>query len=291
MIEDALKAGKAAARARYLALKLVKPGVKIIDIANALEDEIIKQGCVVGFPCNISINDIAAHDTPMINDDRVIMKGDLVKVDIGACSNGVLSDTARTIEAGVVKDSQIIKCIDECMEEALKVIKSGAKISGVGNVVGGVAEKYGFTIVKNLVGHGLGEYIVHTGISIPNYRNNDPGIFKDGDLVAIEPYITKGVGKAVNLNRTELFSLRQVKSLRIRKGRQLLDWIVKERRTLPFCKRWLTGYGHQLDFILNDMVKQGVLVKYPVLRESGKMPVAQKEHTILLADEPIITTK
>ncbi len=291
MIDEAIKAGKAAARARDLALKIVKPGAKVFDVAEQIEKEILRNDCGIAFPCNISINEIAAHDSAMINDTRIIKKGDVVKIDVGAHVNGIMSDTARTVVAGEKEDPAIVKCVEECMERVLEVVKPGANINSVGEAAQKVADAYGFSIVKNLVGHGLGKYEVHTGISIPNYRNKEKGVFKNGDLIAVEPYVTSGYGSAIGISRAEIYSLKKVKSVRIRQAKEILDWVVKERKTLPFCKRWLSDFGSSVDFTIKTMVNQGILEEYKVLREVSKKVVAQRENTILLLDEPIVTTK
>jgi methionyl aminopeptidase len=291
MIEKAVQAGRAAASARDLCLKLVRPGAKVLNIAEKMEGEILRHGCGIAFPVNISINEFAAHDTAGMNDKRIIMKGDVVKVDVGAHVDGVIADTARTVEAGSSKNAKLIKCVEEGLEKALGVVKIGARISAVGEAVQSVADEYGFSVVKNLVGHGLGDYCVHTGVSIPNYRNNEKKVFEKGMLVALEPYITSGNGVAVAGGRAEIYSLKQVKPARIRKARELVKWVVKERKTLPFCKRWLDSYGNQLDFILKTLVRQGVLREYEVLKEKSGKVVSQREHTVLVSEEPIITTK
>jgi methionyl aminopeptidase len=291
MIEKAVKAGKVAAKARDAGVKLVKPGAKVLEIAEFVEEKIRKAGCGVAFPVNISINEIAAHDTAKIGDERIIRKGDLVKLDVGVHVDGVIADTARTAEAGSSESAELVKCVEEGLEKALSMVKPGNRVNVVGEAVQAVADSYGFSVVKNLVGHGLGNYNVHTGVSIPNYRNNDRSAFKEGMLVALEPYVTSGNGLAISTGAAEIYSLKQVKPVRIRKARQLLDWVVNERRTLPFCKRWLRGYGGQLDFILKTLVRQGILTKYGVLKEKSGKKVSQAEHTVLVLDEPITTTK
>ena len=290
MIDEAIRAGKVASKARDLCLKIVKPGVKVFDVAEKIEAKIISSGCSIAFPVNISINELAAHDTAMLNDKRVFKKGDVVKVDVGVHVNGFIADTARTVIAGEV-NNKLVNCVEKCLSEALKVVRPGEKISGVGDVIQGVADSCGFSVVKNLVGHGLGEYNVHTGVSIPNYKNNEKGVFGEGELVALEPYLTTGTGNAVGISRAEIYSLKKFKPVRVRKARELLDWVVEERKGLPFCKRWLKGYGNQLEFILKLLTRQGILTEYKVLREVSEKRVSQREDTVLLLEKPIITTK
>jgi methionyl aminopeptidase len=83
VIEKYRKAGQIAKEVREWSRSLIKEGAKTLQIAEAIEEKIVKLGGKMAFPTNISINAIAAHSTPRINDETILMKGDLVKVDIG----------------------------------------------------------------------------------------------------------------------------------------------------------------------------------------------------------------
>ena len=97
IIQHYIKAGRATAAAKKLARKLVKPGSLFLDIANKCEAEIINSGCELAFPINMSLNEIAAHYSPIIDDETVIPEHGLLKIDVGAHFNGYIADSAFTI--------------------------------------------------------------------------------------------------------------------------------------------------------------------------------------------------
>ena len=92
------KAGEVSAAARDLGISLCKPGAKLLDIAQEVEGYIRDHGCGVAFPCNLSINEVAAHYTPTPNDQTRLEIGDVIKVDCGAVLDGYIGDTAATVE-------------------------------------------------------------------------------------------------------------------------------------------------------------------------------------------------
>lgn len=286
----AVEAGRVAKRVLGKCSSLVKQDAGILDIAEKVEGMIVDADVGIAFPVNISIDDISAHDTARINDGRVLEKGMVVKVDVGVHVNGIIADTARTFEVGSSEHRSIISLVEECALKGVMKIKPGSRIRDVGREIDGIIEGSGFNVVENLVGHGLGLFNVHCEPSIQNFDGRNSGIFKSGELVAVEPYLTYGKGFCVNSPSCEIFSLERVKPVRVFKAREILEWIKKERTTLPFCKRWLSSYGSQLDFLLNLLVKEGVLHPYPVLREISGEKVAQAEHTVLIKDNPIVTT-
>ena len=91
--EDWITAGKIAAEVREWSKQLIKPGTKLLDIANAIEAKIREKGAVPGFPVNLSLNETAAHYTPILN-DTLILSDHIIKVDIGVSYNGAIGDTA-----------------------------------------------------------------------------------------------------------------------------------------------------------------------------------------------------
>ena len=100
MFEKYEKAGEILKKVKEEVVKLVKPGVKLLDVAEFVEKRIVELGGKPAFPCNISINSDAAHFTPKKNDERVFKDGDVVKIDIGAHVDGYIADKAITIDLG-----------------------------------------------------------------------------------------------------------------------------------------------------------------------------------------------
>ena len=110
-IEKYIKAGEIAARVRELAEKYAKPGMKIIELAEHVENKIIELGGKPAFPCNISINEEAAHRTPVIGDELVIPDNSVVKVDIGVHIDGYIADTATTLNFNPQYEGLVLACL------------------------------------------------------------------------------------------------------------------------------------------------------------------------------------
>ncbi len=290
--ESIILAGRTAKKVLEGSRGMIKEGVKYLDVAEKLEKQLLDSGVGIGFPVNISVNDAAAHDSARPNDTRTFQKGDLVKIDLGAHVNGFIADNAYTSEITTDKHSKLIECTNRSLEAAISTIKTGVKIKEIGNAVQKVMDSYGFSSVKNLVGHSIGRYEIHAGLNIPNYKNNDNTVLKEGMLIAIEPYATYGKGFAINAKDIEVFSIESTKPIRVFQARKLFDWVFKERRTLPFCRRWVEKeFGNRTDFLLTALVKTGNIHAYPVLKEVSGEVVSQTEDSILVKEEPIITTK
>lgn len=293
ILEKYKKAGKIAKEALDLAIELVKEDVKAIDVAEKVEAKVIELGGKPAWPLNISINSIAAHWTPKIGDETVFKKGDLVKLDVGVHVDGFIADTAKTIEIGTNKWEKLIKASEDALEEALKIAKPGTTISEIGAAIENKIKEHGFIPIANLTGHGLDEYENHTSPTIPNFDNKSNQKLEKGDVIAIEPFATDGVGKVIDAKESEIFKLENPKPTRQRMARKILEHVAEEHLTLPFCKRWLQkrvkGFG--LEMGVRELRRIESLHNFSVLKEESNGMVSQAEHTIILLDEPIIITK
>lgn len=290
-----VKAGEIAYRVKKNARRLVKPGVRIIEIAESIEREIKELGGLPAFPVNISVNEVAAHRTPYIDDAEVIPEASAVKVDIGVHVNGYIADTAVT----VVLDDKLIPLAEaahNALMKALKAVKPGAKFREIGKIIENTARKAGFKVIKNLSGHSLGHYLIHGGEVIPNY--NDPfvlGRFRTGKAYAIEPFVTTGKGVVKEAKgKIQIYSLRRVKGKPLSESEhKVLSEIIRRFKTLPFCERWLVDVGSasNLRASLTSLARKGYLNQYPVLVEAGGGLVTQFEETILIThDGDVIVT-
>lgn len=262
---------------------LLKEGVKTLEIAEKIEGKILKLGGEIAFPVNISINNIAAHYTPDINDDATLNANDLVKIDIGVHVNGYIWDRAFTVYIGQ-KQHPLIEASEKALAEAIKLIKPGVKIFEISEVVESTLQEFGFNPVRNLCGHGLERYNTHAQPTIPNGRNNIKEEIRPG-VIAMEVFATNGVGWAKESDRALIFSFLQQKPVRIWEGRQILQWAAIERKTLPFAKRWLVDKFNiselKIDMALKQLLDVDAIRKYPVLREENGL-VAQTEDTIIV---------
>ncbi len=284
-MERYLKAGEIACRVRKFAEQIVKPGISLLDIATKLENEIRALGGDPAFPINISINEVAAHYTPVPRDSLVVPENSVVKVDIGVHVDGCIADTAITI----VFDSRyerLAEAAREALERALKIVKPGTRFSDVGRVIEGTIKSYGYRPILNLSGHSLDAYTIHAGDIIPNYRDiRNFGRFREGRAYAIEPFATDGIGLVDEAPTVTIYALRynpkKLKNLDS-EARMLFERIYSERKTLPFALRWYTEDPAKLVNTLRRLSSASLLIEYPVLVERTRGMVAQFEHTVLI---------
>lgn len=148
-----------------------------------------------GYPASIcaSIDDMVVHGIPSDND--VIKEGQLVSIDVGVEYNGWQGDAARTFMIGTVSEEKkkLVKVTEECFFRAIENLKDGTPLGDIGYAVQSHAEANGFSVVRALVGHGIGREM-HEDPSVPNYGKKGTGIrLKKGMVIAIEPMINAGV--------------------------------------------------------------------------------------------------
>lgn len=293
VIEKYKKAGKIAKEVRELSRSMVKEGAKTLHIAEEIEKKIKELGGEIAFPTNISINSVAAHSTPGINDETVLRLGDVVKVDLGVHVEGFIADTAYTVEIGTNNMKDLIKASDEALKAAIDIVKPGVEIRKIGAVVEEAMQRYGVLPIENLSGHEVGEYELHAGITIPNFDNGSTTKLEEGMAIAIEPFATNGIGKIIEAKESEIFRLIGERSVvRQQMARKIMMYVGETHQFLPFCKRWIAkevgGFG--IDMGMRELVRNGILHHYPVLKEEKNGMVSQAEHTILVFDKPIVTT-
>jgi len=294
VIKKYIKAGKIAKEVREYSDKIVKPGEKALDICLELEKKIISMGGKPAFPCNISINEVAAHFTPSHNDDTRVPPDAVVKIDLGVHIDGYIADTAKTIDLSD-KHILLLEASREALEKAIKTLKPGVRAFEIGLAVEQVIKNYGFKPVRNLTGHSIDRYKIHAGLSIPNYGDRF-AVFKitEGMTVAIEPFATNGKGLTREGKITNIYSLAKTNPRKLdQESREVFDYISREYKTLPFTPRWLVPvFGEKtVQHAMRVLVKTKTLYVYPILVEVGKGLVSQFEHTILLTkDGKIVTT-
>lgn len=296
-LKQYLRAGEIAARVREEAAQRLEPGTPVLEFCEWVETRIRELGGAPAFPCNISINEVAAHYTPVIGDELRVPEDAVVKIDLGVHVEGYIADTAVTVDLGG-KWQPLLEAVREALERALQTVKPGARFAETGKVIAETIEKYGFRPIVNLGGHSLGRYRIHAGESIPNmYDPSVRGRYRAGAAYAIEPFGTNGEGLVYEGDQVTIYALVRP-SLRRRLepiGRRLIRVINERFRTLPFTERWLSDVVSDVEVLrkwLRRLSKMGFLVSYPVLIERGGGVVAQFEHTLVLTEEGdvIVTT-
>jgi methionyl aminopeptidase len=271
------EAGKILAEVREGAVAKVKEGTLLLEAAEFVEQSTREKGGEPAFPCNISRNEEAAHATPSIDDETVFGK-DIVKIDIGVHVDGYIADSAVTVDLSG-EHAELVKVSEAALNAALKVIHDGVSTIEIGDVIEHTIRERGYKPVVNLSGHGLARYNAHTPPTIPNVRYEHGVVLKENDVVAIEPFVTDGVGKIAEHGTAEIYSLIKAKPVRVREAKKLLK-AIEEYQGLPFAKRWLPR--ERLDLALRTLRNSGALREYPVLREEGGGLVSQMEHTVIV---------
>lgn len=184
---------------KYL-IPYLKPGITTKKIDSLARDYIIKRGAIPscynynGYPGNIciSINEEVVHG---IAGSRKLKDGDIVTLDICACYKGYHGDSAWTYQVGKISDEKeyLLKHTEQSLYEGLKKVKAGARIGDIGSSIQKYAESHKLGVVKELVGHGIGNKL-HEDPDVPNYGKENTGpILKEGMVIAVEPMINLGV--------------------------------------------------------------------------------------------------
>ena len=285
-LEKWKESGKIAALIMKKALVLAKPNVPLIEIAEKLEAEVEKLKVKWAFPVNLSINEIAAHYSPQ-HEDKTLASG-LLKIDLGISVDGCISDISKSIDLTPdQKYKTLIKASEDALNDAIKTAKHDIEVNKIGRVIQNSITNAGFSPVRNLAGHQLEKFIVHAGINIPNYDNNNSEPLKEG-IYAIEPFATAGEGIVQDSKPSGIYMLLQPKPVRDQKTREILEFIEKEYSTLPFSARWLVKkFGLRALISLKTLEQNGSLHHFSQLVEKSKMPVSQAEHTILVEKDKI----
>ena len=198
-IELMRRAGKITAAARALAGEMVKPGVTTREIDKAVFHFIRSQGAEPsflnynGYPASVcvSVNDEIIHGIP---GDRVLHEGDIVSVDVGARYRGFNGDCAGTFPCGKCSDEalRLIRITRQSFFEGIQFARVGYRISDIGHAVQEYAESYGYSLVREYVGHGVGRNM-HEAPEIPNYGapGHGPKLLR-GMTIAVEPMVNAG---------------------------------------------------------------------------------------------------
>ena len=199
-IELMREAGRILAMVHEELGRALKPGMSTLDIDRLGERLIRSYGCSAsfknynGYPASIcvSVNDEVVHGIP--NKHRILQEGDIVSLDAGVIYNGYHSDAARTYAIGKISPEaeQLIRVTRQCFYEGIKYAKAGNHLNDISSAIQKYAESFGYGVVRDLVGHGIGDHL-HEDPEVPNFSQNRRGIrLRPGMTLAIEPMINMG---------------------------------------------------------------------------------------------------
>ena len=279
------RAGKIAGEVREEMRRTVREGMPIIDLCEKTESMIRKKGGKPAFPCNVSVNEIAAHYTSPPQDQRIIPENSIVKIDIGVHVDGYIADTAVTVCFNPEYDN-LVSTAEEALKKSVEILRPGLSMSRFGSTIQKVIKTRGLKPISNLTGHLIGRYSIHTGKSLPNVFHISTSRVNVGEVYGVEPFVTvaEAAGRVENGKEAHIFRFSKHKSLRNPYAKQLLNHIKENFRTLPFTERWLQGCVPRSHYkaAFSELLSSKTLMSYPVFVEVSRKPVAQAEHTVLV---------
>ena len=199
-IELMREAGRILASVHQELGKNIRPGMSTMDIDRLGEEMIRSYGCIpsfknyCGYPASIcvSVNDEVVHGIP--SEKRLIQEGDIVSLDAGVIYKGYHSDAARTVAVGEISEKAklLIERTRQSFFEGMKKAVAGNHLHDISAAIGGYAESFGYGVVRDLCGHGIGNHL-HEDPEIPNFKQWRRGIkLRPGMTLAVEPMINLG---------------------------------------------------------------------------------------------------
>ncbi|MDR3765090.1 MAG: type I methionyl aminopeptidase [Acidobacteriota bacterium] len=179
----------------------VAPGVSTMDLERAAEKKIRELGAKPAFkgyydyPCVLctSINQEVVHGIP--SESRKLAEGDIVSVDCGVVLEGYYSDSALTVPVGRISEEaqKLVDVTQASLYKGIEAARAGKRLGDIGAAVQEYVESFGFSVVREFVGHGIGTKL-HEDPQVPNYGTRDHGLkLREGMVLAIEPMVNAGV--------------------------------------------------------------------------------------------------
>lgn len=273
------------------AKRIAKLGTPLLEIAEKIEAEAERIKAKLAFPVNLSCDEIAAHYSPD-SEDKNLAKG-LLKIDLGVSVDGYVSDAAGSVDLTPEnKFKEMIKVNEKALNEAIKIARAGTPVNEIGKIIHRTITEAGFSPVRNLSGHEIKRFQLHAGLTIPNYDNGNKTKLEEGQVIAIEPFVTSGVGIVQEGKLSDVYMLKEIKPIRDSAAREILRFIDENYKTLPFSGRWLVKkFGLRAKIALKFLEQMQILHRFPELVEKSKQPVSQAEHTLHIGKKVTVLTK
>jgi len=299
---------------RNFAQSICKPGIKLADFCNQLENknrELTRENGLergIGFPTGCSLNHVAAHYTPNNGDDTVLSFDDVMKVDFGVQIDGRIIDSAWTVSFNPRYDP-LLESVKEATDTGIRTSGIDVRLCDIGEAIQEVMESYEVELdgttypvkaIRNLNGHSIGQYQIHAGKSVPIVKGGCEESIKmeEGEIYAIETFGSTGRGYVLEdmecSHYMKRFDCPHV-PLRMQSSKKLLAHINKTFGTLAFCRRWLErpdggsfavngDQGKQEKYMgaLKNLCDVGIITPYPPLCDTKGCYTAQYEHTIIM---------
>ncbi|KAI6230239.1 Initiation factor 2-associated protein [Aphelenchoides fujianensis] len=302
MYNDLRRAAESHRQTRKYLHSWLKPGMKMFDICERLEEHsrrmIGEDGLKAGlaFPTGCSINNCAAHYTPNAGDTTVLRESDVVKIDYGTHVNGRIIDCAHTF-CFDPKFDKLLEAVRESTEAGIREAGIDVRLCDIGAVVEETMTSFEVEIdgkpvavkpIRNLNGHSIGSYHLHAGKTVPIVKGGPQTKMEENEIFAIEVFGSTGKGHVIeDMECSHYMKNYELNDehipLRLARSKQLLNTINKQFGTLAFCRRWLDRLGEtKYIMALKDLCDKGIVDAYPPLCDVKGSYTAQFEHTIVL---------
>jgi methionyl aminopeptidase len=287
------KAGSIAAKALEYGGRLIRKGASLREASDAVDARIVELGGKPAWPAQVSCDAVAAHYAADPGEQTVFDR-QLVSLDVGCHVDGYIGDNALTVDLGGEWHA-LVKAARKALDAAIGTVRAGVAVGEVSRAIQDAITDAGFSPVRNLTGHGISRWVIHDAPGIPNYASGSPTVLREGQVIAIEPFLTPGQGLVHDVEqRTNLYSLAARKPTRSPIAREVLAFVEKEYHGLPFTTRWLAArFGlPRAQLALREMLQLGMLHPYPPLAEVSGSVTAVFEKTMLVREgKPEILTQ
>ncbi|KAJ2246251.1 Methionine aminopeptidase 2 [Coemansia sp. RSA 455] len=294
---DLRRAAEVHREVRQYARSVIRPGMDLTTIAELIENGtrtlVEERGFEsgIGFPTGLSINHCAAHYTPNAGDFVEIKEDDVLKVDFGVHVNGHIIDSAFTM-AWNDRYKPLLDAVKDATNTGIREAGIDVRLGDIGAAIQEVMESYEIELdgkvlpirpIRNLCGHNIGQYLIHSGKSVPIVANRDQTRMEEGELFAIETFGTTGSGYVQEEGVCSHYAKTSDGNPRLPSAKKLLHSITKNFGTLPFCRRYLDRIGEKQYYLgLRHLVDQDIVTAYPPLVDIKGSYTAQAEHTFIL---------
>ena len=287
-LESLRKAGEIAQNVKKDIKPKIKVGTSALEIVSMTEAKIEELGGLCAFPVNLCINNIAAHYTSPLKDDGLIInEEDLVKIDLGVHIDGYIVDTAFTINFNEDESLEnIVQSTEVALDAAKMMVKPKVNTRDLGKKIEDIVRGFKYNPIKELGGHQIERWTVHGKKQLPELGSQGGDIMEEGEVFSIEIFASTGEGSVHNTQYSHIYELNPYSGrvpLRRKASKQLLGYVNKNYKTLPFAERWLgKEFRMGVAFGLQELVQQGKLQAHFVLAEKKGVFVAQTEETIIV---------
>jgi methionyl aminopeptidase len=264
-----------------------------LKICQLAEKKILESGATgLAFPCNISINDEAAHYTSPHGDTKSFPDKGLVKIDLGAHVNGHISDTALTVDLDGSFE-KFVQASREALESAIETVAPDVPLGDIGKAIERTIKNHGLKPIHQLSGHQLKPWNLHAGKNVPNVGMKLTAKMRLGETFAIEPFATDGNGTIKSGPIAYIFSNDMKNKKKLDKNSLRVRNVARQRfGSLPWAGRWLHSKNSNIDVTtaIKNLQRAGAIHGYAVLYEGKNGMVSQFEHSVFVGSTGAIVS-